>query len=193
MVPETVTETVTFSKLPNFEEKFDISVVDFVAMKRFHDQVDFEPVLRPVHYKDTIVCYKNCTKKRFVSRTFYEPKIKPKVFMETLVIYPKTPERTFVAILDYHIDECRRWFKTSLEFKAKTYTTSKIMKDSAYESDLDSSSDDDSVPEVTGPGASQVYLPRFEKRETGSVDFSSIEEQMMVNGDIGSSDESFDC
>ncbi|KAK3083025.1 hypothetical protein FSP39_011910 [Pinctada imbricata] len=156
MIPEHVTETVTSTKLPNFEEKFDISTVEFVAMKRFHDQVNFEPVLRPVKFKDTIVCYKNSTKKRFVSRTYYEPKIKPKVFLETLVIFPKRPERTFVALLDYHIDECRKWFKTTMEFKARTYTTSKIMKDSAYESDLDLSSNDDSYTGTGSDGTRRV-------------------------------------
>jgi hypothetical protein len=185
MIPESVSESVTNVPVPNYREDSDISVLLFRAMKRFHEEVDFKPVLKPVHHKDTIVCFKDCTKKRFVSKTYYEPRVKPKVFSESMVIYPKRPERTFVTLLDYHIDECRKWFKTTLEFKARTYTSSKIMKDSGYGSDLDSSSEEEEMEEKqidTGPGASQVYIPRFEKQQVQCEDFKAIEEQILVNG-----------
>lgn len=184
MIPESVSESVTNVPVPNYREDSDISVLLFKVMKRFHEEVDFKPVLKPVHHKDTIVCFKDCTKRRFVNKTYYEPRVKPKVFSETMVIYPKSPERTFVTLLDYHIDECRKWFKTTLEFKARTYTSSKIMKDSGYGSDLDSSSEEEvEIKQIeTGPGASQVYIPRFEKQQAKSDDFRAIEEQILVNG-----------
>ncbi|XP_061197493.1 refilin-B-like [Saccostrea echinata] len=184
MIPESVSETVTNVPVPNYREDSDISVLFFAAMKRFHEEVDFKPVLRPVNHEDTIVCFKDCTKKRYVSKTFYEPRVKPKVFSESMVIYPKRPERTFVTLLDYHIEECRKWFKTTLEFKARTYTSSKIMKDSGYGSDLDSSSDEDTETKETdtGPGASSVYIPRFDKWQSEIEDFGDLEKQILVNG-----------
>ena len=188
MIPESVSETVTHVPVPNYREDSDISVLFFTAMKRFHEEVDFKPVLRPVHHKDTIVCYKDCTKRRFVSKTFYEPKIKPKVFSESMVIFPKRPERTFVTLLDYHIEECRKWFKTTLEFKARTYTSSKIMKDSGYGSDLESNIEDGEYDTKTdtqtddGPAATSMFIPRFEKRSPQNEDFKEIEKQILVNG-----------
>lgn len=192
MIPESVSETVTHVPVPNYREDSDISVLFFTAMKRFHEEVDFKPILRAVRHKDTIVCYKDCTKKRYVSRAFYEPKIKPKIFSESMVIYPKRPERTFVTLLDYHIEECRKWFKTTLEFKARTYTSSKIMKDSGYGSDLEEGEDGEDGGEDTqtdtlkdsGPAATSVFIPRFEKRQSQNEDFKEIEKEILVNGYI---------
>lgn len=191
MIPVSVSETVTHVPVPNYREDSDISVLFFTAMKRFHEEVDFKPVLRAVHHKDTIVCYIDCTKKRYVSRTYYEPKIKPKIFSESMVIYPKRPERTFVTLLDYHIEECRKWFKTTLEFKARTYTSSKIMKDSGYGSDLESSGEEDEMgvggrqtdtQKEPEPAATSVFIPRFEKQRSQNEDFMEIEKEILVSG-----------
>lgn len=168
--PDQVRETVALSTVPNYEERSAISYVSFIAMKRFHEQVNLEPCLTPVAYRDTVYCYVNSSKRRFKSQTLYEPKVRPRKFSDTLIVFPKTPRKSFVTCLDYHIDECRRWFKTTVEFKAKTYTTSKIIQDSDGESvhsrsETDSEDDTQEVfPDTSdGPGVSQVFIPRWNK------------------------------
>ncbi|KAK3591491.1 hypothetical protein CHS0354_031599 [Potamilus streckersoni] len=173
MLPVKVYETVALLPVPNYEEKYSVSFLDFSSMKRFNDKVIFEPCLVPVKYRDTIVCYKDSTRKRYVSHTLYEPKVKPKHFLDTIVILPKRPIKTFLSCVDYHVDECRKWFKTSLEFRAKTYTTHKIQEKDETELNgvvwtdgLTNSDSDESCLHKNienGPGASQVFLPRFNK------------------------------
>ncbi|XP_067685780.1 uncharacterized protein [Haliotis asinina] len=157
MVPEQISETVAVVKVPNYEEKYVGSVLDLATMKRYNDKVCFEPAMTPVHFAQTLICYKNSTRKRFVSRTFYEPRVKPKRFAETTIVYPKHPEKCFVSFLDYHIDECRKWFKTCMEFKAKTYTTTKIGVGLKNDTNVDNKVNESD----NSPGASQVFLPRF--------------------------------
>lgn len=167
LVPDQVTETVSVSPLSNYEERSTKSYVDFVAMKRYNEEVNLAPCLTPVAYRDTVICYKNSTKKRYKCQTLYEPKVKPRNFSDTLIIFPKHPQKSFVTCLDYHIDECRRWFKTTMEFKAKTYTTKKIICGSDGEdsgmSDSSESELDDKLSCGDGPGASQIFLPRWNK------------------------------
>ncbi|XP_041349954.1 refilin-A-like [Gigantopelta aegis] len=157
MIPEQITESVAVAQLPNYQEKYVASVVDFISMRRFSEGVSFEPVMAPVLYADTFICYKDSTRKRYVSTTFYEPRVKPRKFSDTAIVFPKRPEKTFVSFLNYHIDECRRWFKTCLEFKARTYTTSRtdVGDDVADKSQTNGLTDDDEA------GVSQVFLPRF--------------------------------
>ncbi|XP_045171601.1 refilin-B-like [Mercenaria mercenaria] len=168
IVPDNVTETVSVCPLVNYEEKRSASYVDFVTMKRYNEEVKMAPILTPVAFRDTVICLPDSGKKRFKSQTLYEPKVKPRKFSDTLIIFPKRPQRSFVTLVDYHIDECRRWFKTTLEFKARTYTTSKILNDTEDEdvSDTDTSDEDESKEKMfisDGPGASQIFLPRWNK------------------------------
>ena len=156
MVPEQITESVAVVQLPNYQEKYVGSVLDFISMRRFNEGVTFEPVMAPIRYADTFICYKDSTRKRYVSTTFYQPQMKPRSFKDTTVVFPKRPEKTFVSFLNYHIDECRRWFKTCLEFKAKTYTTSRT--------DVGSDADKlrtNGLADDGDAGVSQVFLPRF--------------------------------
>lgn len=185
MKPDIVSETVTVVPLPNFVEKYDISVLDFMAVKRFQDKIKCDPCLKPVHFRDTIYCFqKRGTKKRYVSQTYFEPRVKPKSFSETIVIYPKRPEKTFVSCIDYHIDECRKWFRTTMEFTAKTITTRKIKSNYDLSKQLngDINHNINFNPNSDGPGASQILLPRFglgnEERNKGII----------LNGDIGYED-----
>lgn len=172
--PDTVSETVTVVPLPNYVERYDISIVDFMAVKRYQDKVNCDPYLKPVHFSDTIYCFpQRETKNRYVSKTYFEPRVKPKKFYETVVIYPKRPEQTFVACVDFHIDECRKWFKTTMEFSAKTITTRKIK---SRKTNVDINHNMQFIS--NGPGASQILLPRFEK---GQEDFK---EDILLNGDI---------
>lgn len=183
--PDQVSETVSVSTVPRYEERKSISYVNFIAMRRFNEGVNLEPCLTPVAYRDTVICYINSSKKRYKSQTLYEPKVKPRKFSDTLIVFPKRPLKSYVTCLDYHIDECRRWFKTTMEFKAKTYTTCKIIKDSDGES-VDSRSDTDSeadsmeaFPDPDGPGVSQVFIPRWNKDglENGQIPH-------LVNGEV---------
>ncbi|XP_060081126.1 refilin-B-like [Ylistrum balloti] len=185
LTPDHVEETLAVVKLPNFEEKYDISAVNYDSMKRYHGEVRMEPTLQPVHHKDTIILFSNCTKKRFVSHTYYEPKVKPRFFSETLVIYPKRPCKVFASCVDYHIDECRKWYRTSMEFTARTFTTKRIQKRK-----LDRQSSPNPVNTSSydndGPGASQIFLPRF-NRDKMEDDEDVIQDVNLVNGDITNS------
>ena len=165
ILPDLVSESVSVFPLPNYEERHNVSYLDFLTMKRFNTEVNIEPCLTPVNYKDTIICYKDSTRKRYKSQTHYEPRPKPKKFSDTLIIYPKAPVKTFVTMIDYHIDECRKWFKTTVEFKARTYTTSKILNEDVdnLEQNEVNAIINDSNNNISGPGASQIFLPRWNK------------------------------
>lgn len=182
--PDQVSESVSVFPLPNYEERHNVSYLDLLTMKRFNNGVNISPCLTPVNYQDTIICYKNSTKKRFKSQTHYEPRPKPKKFSDTLIIYPKTPVKTFVTILEYHIDECRKWFKTTMEFKARTYTTSKVVDngmDNIEEQEM-TNANNDSNNNVSGPGASQILLPRWNK-DIGEQDLHiPVTGELIMNG-----------
>lgn len=185
IVPDQVTESVSLCPLTNYEERRSASYVDFVTMKRYNEEVRMAPCLTPVAYRDTVVCFPDSHKKRFKSQTLYEPKVKPRKFRDTMFIFPKRPQKSYVTCLDYHIDECRRWFKTTLEFKARTYTTSKIPneKEGADTSDSETSEDEDRKENIyvkDGPGASQVFLPRWNKERFDENKNVS----RMMNGDL---------
>lgn len=165
LVPDQVSETIAVSPLPRYVDRSDIACVNFVAMKRYNEEVRFRPCLTPVAYRDTVICYINSSKKRFKSQTLYEPRVKPRTFSDTLIVFPKRPVKSFVTCLDYHIDECRRWFKTTMDFKARTFTTKKIIREDENanelnDSDLEGSEVNDRPP---SPGASQIFLPRWNK------------------------------
>lgn len=177
LTPEQVVEEIGVIPLCNVEERYDVSRVTFKTMRRFNEEVNFSPCLTPVSFRDTVICFKDSTRKRFKSQTHYEPRVKPRKFSDTLIVFPKRPVRSYVTCVDYHIDECRRWFKTTMEFKALTYTTNKIIsKDVNANNDssiteVDVSKEDGSYDTCahkqqqlpSGPGASQIYLPRWEK------------------------------
>ncbi|ESO95359.1 hypothetical protein LOTGIDRAFT_232051 [Lottia gigantea] len=160
MVPIQISETVSVVQLPNYEERTVSSSVDILSMQRYNEKVNLEPSLAPVHFADTMICYKDSTRKRFVSKTYYEPRVKPRQFSNTIFIYPKRPEKSFVSLLDYHMDECRQWFKTCVEFKAKTYTTTKVdILNNNKENLLVNGLSVDSVK--PGPGATSMLLPLY--------------------------------
>ena len=188
LLPDNVEETVSLAKLPNYQEKFDISAVSFDTMKMFNNTINCEPILTPVHFKDTMIFFHNCTKKRFVTHKYYEPRLKPRTYSETLVIYPKRPTKVYVACIDYHIDACRKWFKTSLEFTAKTFTTCRVnqkrKKDKKNKISVNNeehvnghqngevgSEHGDTQKQQEQHRASSVFFPRFEKyNESPKVD-----------------------
>ncbi|KAK6184537.1 hypothetical protein SNE40_006990 [Patella caerulea] len=168
MVPIQISESVAVVQLPNYEERTVSSSIDISSMRRFNDKVNLGPVLAPVHFADTMICYKDSTRKRYVSKTFYEPRVKPRQFSDTIFIYPKRPEKSYVSFLDYHIDECRKWFKTCVEFKAKTYTTTKldILSNKRQDVLVNGLTVDHNANNVKpGPGASHIFLPRFLPKE----------------------------
>ena len=180
--PDNVTETVSVTNVPNYEERRSVSYINFVSMRRFNEQVNLEPILTPVGYRDTVYCYINSSKRRFKSTTLYQPKVRPRKFSDTLIVFPKRPLKSYVTCLDYHIDECRRWFKTEMEFKAKTYTTSKIIKNSDGESVDRRNGTDSEYDELGSPdgyGVSQVFIPRWNKdgQEIGQIPH-------LVNGEL---------
>ncbi|KAL4223058.1 hypothetical protein ACF0H5_016534 [Mactra antiquata] len=182
LVPSHVTETVSVSSVPNYEERYGKTCVDFITMKRFNEQVNLKPCLTPVTYRDTVICFQDSNKRRFKSQTLYEPKIKPKKFSDTLIVFPKRPQKSYVTCLDYHIDECRRWFKTTMEFQAKVYTTRKIIKDDPDKARLeDSDCDNKALNESDGHGASQIFLPRWNKDKPFDENKNIPN---IVNGDI---------
>ncbi|OWF36291.1 refilin-B-like [Mizuhopecten yessoensis] len=200
LTPDHVEETLTVVKLPNFEEKYDVSTLNYDSMKRYHGEVHMEPTMEPVHYKDTIILFSNCTKKRFVSHTYYEPKVKPKYFSETLVIFPKRPYKTFASCVDYHIDECRKWYRTSMEFTARTFTTNRIQKRKSDKQAASSKTGNKSTHDPDGPGASQIFLPRYNRDKMDDSDdviqnvnlvnsglmngYSGLSNGHLTNGDI---------
>lgn len=177
MTADHVEETLAVVKLPNFEEKYDVSAVTYEDMKRYHGEVHMKPVLQPVHHKDTIIVFSNCTKKRFVSHTYYEPKVKPRHFSETVVIYPKRPCKVFASCINYHIDECRKWYRTSMEFTAKTFTTKRIQKRK------ESKTENKCISDPDGPGASTILLPRYNRDKV--EEFGDVNQNVnLVNGEL---------
>lgn len=189
--------------VPNYQQKHVGTCLDFSTMKRYKEEIHFRCVLRPVIFQDSVICYKNCSKTRYRSLARFEARPKPKIFHESIVIYPKMSEMTFVSTVEYHIDKCRKWFKTTMEFKAKTYTTTKIQNNinnlnyskmngcsppppppfvdsdnNTWTNNLEDScnlsfSPDEKKALVSnGPGASLIYLPRFEKED--SIEFCNF-------------------
>ena len=185
LIPDKVEESVTVTPLPSYEEQSSVSYVDFIEMKRFAEQVGLTPCLTPVAFRDTIVCFENSPQKRYKSETHYVPKVRPKKYADTLIIFPKRPQKSFVTLLDYHIDECRRWFKTTMEFKARTYTTQKIIPnkvDPDKETTENGVDDGFKVRVNDGPGASQIFLPRWNKDR---VDMEEMKiGQHLMNGEV---------
>ena len=190
ILPDQVSESVSVFPLPNYEERYNVSYIDLLTMKRFNNGVKMAPCLTPVKHRETIICYKDSTRKRFKSHTEYVPRPKPKSFSDTMIVYPKEPVKTFVTMLEYHIDECRKWFKTTVEFKARTYTTNKIVGNEPNETeDLTGNEVDkngvtvnDSNNNPTGPGASQVFLPRW-NRDVNDIDIHiPVTGQLIING-----------
>lgn len=164
MIPVKVTESVSVMTLPGFAERSVESSVRFADSRRHKSVVSFEPTLAPVKFADTLIVFgPDSTRKRYVSRTFYEPRVKPRKFAETDFVFPKEKTERFASFLDYHIDECRKWFKTCMELKARTFTTVTTVP-SAYSRTSDvtrrdvSGGDADDVGSA-GPGASQVFIP----------------------------------
>ena len=181
MIPVAVSESVAVVTVPRYAERSVESAVHFKDMRRHKSSVSFEPTLAPVRFADTMVVYgKDSTKKRYISRTFYEPRVKPRRFAETDFLFPKDTTQRFASFLDYHIDECRRWFKTCLELKARTFTTVHTVPGSSSSSSsvssrrvaspgsrrdvtVDGAIDDDVG--YDGPGASQVFIPPYKVGE----------------------------
>lgn len=175
--PSHVTETVSVTPLDPYVERSSIACLDFVSTKRFKQGVNLKPCLMPVAFRETLTCYNDPRQKRFKSQTLYEARIVPRLFSDALTVYPKKPSKTFVACLEYHMDECKRWFKTTVDIKAFKYTTCKIISSDELSSsgvitgdEYSSSGEDCSIDDEykalivrDGPGASQVFIPRWNK------------------------------
>ncbi|XP_076452820.1 uncharacterized protein LOC143288331 [Babylonia areolata] len=169
MIPVAVSESVAVVTVPRYADRSVESSVHFRDMRRHKSTVTFEPGLTPVRFADTMIVYgRNSTKKRYVSRTFYEPRVKPRRFGETDFVFTKDTSQRFSSFLDYHIDECRKWFKTCLEFKAKTFTVHAMP--SSFSSSSSSSLTSPALLRrhglddvgFDGPGASQVFIPPYQ-------------------------------
>ncbi|KAL8566423.1 hypothetical protein ACOMHN_012001 [Nucella lapillus] len=177
MIPVSVTESVAVVKVPRYAERSVESAVFFRDMRRHKSTVNFEPALAPVRFADTLIIYgRDTTRKHYVSRTFYEPQVKPRKFAETDFVFPKDSTQRFASFLDYHIDECRKWFKTCMELKAKTFTTVHVPRTSTSSSTSSSTSvtspgfqRDVTARDVgfDGPGASEVFIPPQKIGEAG--------------------------
>lgn len=178
MIPVAVTESVAVVTVPRYVEQSVESAVDIRDMRRHKSTVNFEPALAPVRFADTLIIYgKDTTRKRYISRTFYEPRVKPRKFGETDFVFPKDSTQRFAALLDYHIDECRKWFKTCMELKAKTFTNVYVPRSSTSSStsvtspgfrrDVTRTGPDDVG--FDGPGASQVFIP---PQKIGEAEFA---------------------
>ena len=123
MAPVKVWESVITVPLPRFEERRVESSVLFDGKRRYRSMVCFQPTLKATHFSSTLVVYgRNSTRKRHISTVFYQPRLRPRQFSETEFIMAKDVSRRFSTSLDYHIDECWKWFKTCMNFKAKTIT-----------------------------------------------------------------------
>jgi hypothetical protein len=142
-----VYETVAIVPRPTYQQLSVYSQLEFSDHRRHKEQVNFRSVLHPVRYSDTAFVYINNTRKRFVSRTFYELRVRPQSFSETTYNNPKSGELHYVTHLDYHADENKKWFKTCVEIKAKTFTSAQLLRSqnnnyiSTSSTDLLSSSD----------------------------------------------------
>ncbi|CAL1543638.1 unnamed protein product [Lymnaea stagnalis] len=123
-----VAETVAVVPRPSYQETSVYSSLEISDHRRHREQVDFRPVLHPVRYADTAYIYLNNTKKRFVSRTFYEARVRPRTFSDTTFNYPKTADERYVSYLDFHNHENRKWFKTSIEIKARKFTSAQVLR-----------------------------------------------------------------
>ncbi|RUS90163.1 hypothetical protein EGW08_002042 [Elysia chlorotica] len=121
-------ETVAVVERPGYEQATVTSQLVYSDNRRHKEQVDFRPVMHPVKYSDTAYLWLNSTRRRFVSRTFYEPRVRPRAFSETTFVRPKTAEQRFVSCLDIRGDTKRKWFKTSVEIKPRTFTSSKVIR-----------------------------------------------------------------
>ncbi|KAK6967654.1 Mediator of RNA polymerase II transcription subunit 24, partial [Biomphalaria glabrata] len=128
VAPEKVAETVAVVPRPGYEETSVFSLLEVSDHRRHKEEVTFQPVLHPVRYADTAYVYLNSTKKRFVSRTFYEARIRPRSFSDTTYTFPKTADHFYVSYLDVHNHENRKWYKTSVEVKARKFTTEHILR-----------------------------------------------------------------
>ena len=176
MIPVEVTESVAVVTVPRYAERSVESCVAYKDMRRHKSTVSFQPALAPVRFADTMIVYnKNSTRKRYVSRTFYEPRVKPRRFGETDFVFPKDKTQRFASFLDYHIDECRKWFKTCMELRAKTFTTVHAVPSGSSTSVTSSGSRRDVTvngPEdvgYDGPGASQVFIPPQKEGAEGGL------------------------
>lgn len=101
----------------------------FIHCRRHKEEVKFGPVLHPVRFSDTAFIYLNSTKKRFVSRTFYEARVKPKSYAVTTYNNPKTLDERYVSYLDFNKKDNKKWFKTSVELKARKFTSAQVIRE----------------------------------------------------------------
>ncbi|KAH9525538.1 Mediator of RNA polymerase II transcription subunit 24 [Bulinus truncatus] len=113
---------------PSSEMNIVLFICIFQNIRRHKEEVNFRPVLHPIRYSDTAYVYLNSTKKRFVSRTFYEARIRPRSFSATTFTFPKTADHCYVSYLDIHNHEDRKWFKTSIEVKARKFTAEHVLR-----------------------------------------------------------------
>ncbi|GFR97184.1 family with sequence similarity 101, member A [Elysia marginata] len=121
-------ETVAVVERPGYQQATVTSQLVYSDDRRYKEQVDFRPVLHPVKYSDTAFLWINSSRRRYVSRTFCEPRVRPRAYSDTTFVRPKTAEQRFVSTLDIRSDTKRKWFKTSVEIKPRTFTSSKVIR-----------------------------------------------------------------
>lgn len=126
MIPNRIRTSVCVSPAPSSLLKRDEVCMDLTTAKRYKEGLEFGAKFVPVLYRGSMICYNGCGRRRYLSSVRCEPRVTPTSYHESIVVYPESRSTTFISSVDYRIDACRRWFKTTVEFKAKTYTTTKI-------------------------------------------------------------------
>ena len=126
MVPVEYSECVSVAQLPAHQDHYFVTYADFELRKRNKESVELGTTLYPVGYRDSVVCYIDSTRKRYISRVNYETRVRPRRFSETCYMWPKQLTRTYVSFMDHHVDQTRRWYKSTMELKAKTYSSTKV-------------------------------------------------------------------
>ncbi|KAL8576886.1 hypothetical protein ACOMHN_064538 [Nucella lapillus] len=120
MIITDVSESVTAVKLAKYEERGVESSLHIRDTRRFRNVVIVGVVLTAVDFADTVIIYgKTSARKRHVSTTIFQPKRRHVRFVDTLFVFPQTTTRYFVSSLTYHIDRCRKWFKTRVGMSGK--------------------------------------------------------------------------
>lgn len=100
------------------------------------------------------------------------------------MVYPKRPFKVYVSCMDYHIEECRKWFRTSMEFTARTFTTNRIQKRKEKQTPKNVTNGNVCFHDPDGPGASQIYLPRYNRAKIEDNYNEVIQNINMVNGGL---------
>jgi len=100
--------------------------------------------------------------------------VKPVNYRETCYVLPKTAVHTFVSFLDYNVDGQQKWFKTSVEMRPRSFSSSLTHRVSGYsESEA-----------VTSDGESDVFSPAPDSDPCNRINGNDV----IVSNDVNSCD-----